>query len=392
MVPSSQEDVIPPVNVSVSDLVVSANVASFSGSPFPPLGRDSVPANRGFNQLRNRCDPGMSQVNVSGNVHGVTPSFHPSLLFPFSDSGFSSLPASLPTDFLLPSSSSTHGFSTVSPSVPHSSVPIFLLPSVVPSVLSVSSAPSAPFLATPFTPSPAAFPSFSCATSMAPSTPSLVSSSASAPFLPPLASAPPDPDSFWPSSSAHLSSAPGCFAGFSSVSSSAPSGDFASYQARVLGLSDEYQALGRWYVASGGSNFPAYLSSHFPHLYSDFRLDFSSGSSCFLAALASSSSLPPPLLLLLLALLFLRLLQFLPLLFQSIPLLPFPPLFSLRLRGLLCPFALLWLPLLLFLRLLLRLRISLHLLLLSTFLRHLLQCFRSPCGLFRGGQGFRRFR
>ena len=39
-----------------------------------------------------------------------------------------------------------------------------------------------------------------------------------------------------------------------------------SYQARVLGLSDEYQALGRWFVASGGSDFPAYLSSDFVSL------------------------------------------------------------------------------------------------------------------------------
>ena len=38
-------------------------------------------------------------------------------------------------------------------------------------------------------------------------------------------------------------------------------------------------------------DFPACLSSHFPHFYSDFRLDFSSGSSHFLSALASA---PPP--------------------------------------------------------------------------------------------------
>ena len=68
--------------------------------------------------------------------------------------------------------------------------------------------------------------------------------------------------------------------------------DFASYQARVLGLSDEYQALGSWYFASGGSDFPTYLSAHFPHLYSDFRLDFSSGSSRFLSALASAPPSP----------------------------------------------------------------------------------------------------
>ena len=59
-----------------------------------------------------------------------------------------------------------------------------------------------------------------------------------------------------------------------------------------LGLSDEYQALGRWYFASGGADFPAYLSAHFPHLYSDFRLDFSFGSSRFLLALSSAPTPP----------------------------------------------------------------------------------------------------
>ena len=61
-----------------------------------------------------------------------------------------------------------------------------------------------------------------------------------------------------------------------------------------MGLSAEYQALGHWFVVSGGSDFPAYLSAHCPHLYSDFCIDFSSGSSRFLAALASFASLPPP--------------------------------------------------------------------------------------------------
>ena len=74
----------------------------------------------------------------------------------------------------------------------------------------------------------------------------------------------------------------------------APAGDFADFQARVLGLSAEYQALGRWFVASGGSDFCAYLASYCPHLYSDFRADFASGSSRFLAALSSSALLPLP--------------------------------------------------------------------------------------------------
>ena len=72
-----------------------------------------------------------------------------------------------------------------------------------------------------------------------------------------------------------------------SSSNSSPSLDFAAYQANVLGLSAEYQALGRWYFASGGKHFPAYLSAHFPYLYSDF----SSGSSLFLSVLSST---PPP--------------------------------------------------------------------------------------------------
>ena len=62
----------------------------------------------------------------------------------------------------------------------------------------------------------------------------------------------------------------------------------------MLGLSAKYQALGRWFVASRGSDFRSYLASHCPHLYSDFRADFASGSSRFMAALTSSASLPPP--------------------------------------------------------------------------------------------------
>ena len=125
------------------------------------------------------------------------------------------------------------------------------------------------------------------------SAPQALASSSSVSFFPPSTPVLPPSQPFWPSSSAPLSAAPSAPPAFSALFSSASSRDFASYQARVLGLSDEYQALGRWFVASGGSDFPAYLS-HSPHLTADFRLYFSSGSSCFLAALASSHSLPPP--------------------------------------------------------------------------------------------------
>ena len=103
----------------------------------------------------------------------------------------------------------------------------------------------------------------------------------------PFAAAPSSAVSSSSSSSSSLSSS-------SSSSVSSPVGDLAEFQARVLGLSAEYQALGRWFVASGGSDFRSYVASYCPHLYSDFRADFASGSSRFLAALASAASLSLP--------------------------------------------------------------------------------------------------
>ena len=97
-------------------------------------------------------------------------------------------------------------------------------------------------------------------------------------------------------------SAPLVSSSFSSASSSSSFLDFAAYQASVLGLSSEYQALARWYFKSGGSDFLAYLSAFYPHLSADASRDFSSGSLLFLSALCSiasslslpSASLPPP--------------------------------------------------------------------------------------------------
>ena len=89
----------------------------------------------------------------------------------------------------------------------------------------------------------------------------------------------------------------------SSSFSSSPPLDFASYQASMLGLSQDYQSLARWYFLSGGSDFRAYLSAFYPHLSSDASRDFSSGSSVFFSALrtvafsvplpAVSSAVPP---------------------------------------------------------------------------------------------------
>ena len=64
----------------------------------------------------------------------------------------------------------------------------------------------------------------------------------------------------------------------------------------MLGFSQDYQSLARWYFLCGGSDFRAYLSAFYPHLSSDASRDFSSGSSVFFSALravASSVPLPP---------------------------------------------------------------------------------------------------
>ena len=90
-----------------------------------------------------------------------------------------------------------------------------------------------------------------------------------------------------------VSSSAGQAASFVAASSfSSSSLDFAS----VLGLSQDYQYLARWYFQSGGSDFRAYLSAFYPHLFSDASRDFDSGSSVFFLALrAVASSVPLPL-------------------------------------------------------------------------------------------------
>ena len=210
-------------------------------------------------------------------------SFNPSsLLFPLADSGVYSFSSSLPLSTLVSSSSSSFGLLTVAPGPP--SVPIFSLHSAS------SLAPS----------SLLTFPS----ASLPPPAPlSVYSSSSFAPLLLTPSSAFPSSAStlrpsfrFSSSSSALSSGAPVAPPSSSTLppSSSSSPGDFAPFQASGLGLSAEYQALGRWFVASGGDDFPSYLSAHFPHLAHDFRVDFSSGSPRFLAAFASSNSIPTP--------------------------------------------------------------------------------------------------
>ena len=279
----------PQVSVPVASVTVGSGVGVGVRGPSTPLLGHVSDFRQEFDKSRVRDAPGSHFVyNVSAPFSSLV---HPSsLLFPLSDSGFASHPPPVPfssSAFSLPLlSSSTPSFSSIAPSAP---LPLFLLPSVVPSVLSLTSASSS-FAPPTFSLPPVPAPHF-------PSAPPPPPPSVSHPSFPtpPLSSTPvPPPPGFsaLPTVSQPSLSAPS--SSFSSSSSSAPVGGFAEFHARVLGLSAEYQALGRWFVALGGSDFRAYLASYCPHLYADFRADFASGSSCFLSALASSSSLPLP--------------------------------------------------------------------------------------------------
>ena len=262
----------------------------------------------------------MRVVNVSSaNVASV---FSPgSLLFSFSVSGFASLSAS----------SSSRPFALPPP--PPLSSSVALSSSSVSALASSSFSSSLPF--TPSLPPPPSFPSslppppsFPSQLPPLPSSssfPSASSFSASAALLPPPGFPPlPPPPGFAPlppplsppiSSSSFLSASafpslssslpPRCVSfsagvsppvlSASSASSSFPQMDFASYQASMLGLSQDYQSLARWYSLSGGSDFRAYLSAFYPHLSSDASRDFSSGSSVFFSAMrAVASSVPLP--------------------------------------------------------------------------------------------------
>ena len=112
------------------------------------LGLGNIAVSASMDQL---CGRGKSHGIQNGNFAnvtsvGVSSGFSPaSLLFPLSDCGFSSFP--LPSSSSIVSSSSysssAMGFSSVAPSLATSSLPVFSLPSVVPSILAVS-APASP--------------------------------------------------------------------------------------------------------------------------------------------------------------------------------------------------------------------------------------------------------
>ena len=94
---------MPPIHVSNVD---SVGLAGVSGSHFPPLGVSTPVHGRG-DRLRDRGDVSLTQHVVSADIHSVPRSVSSfdstSLLFPFSDSGFSSFSTSAPVSsfFLL---------------------------------------------------------------------------------------------------------------------------------------------------------------------------------------------------------------------------------------------------------------------------------------------------
>ena len=252
--PPPQDDVMPPTHVSASRMS-SVGLAGVSGVPSPSLGV-SDPFSGRRDQLRDRGDLGFTCHIVSADVHvpRSLSSFDPtSLLFPFSDSGFSSLSSLAPPPLSSFSISLSSSFSVAS----SSTVPIFSLPSVVPSVLSTT-LPSAPPLppSSSFSVGPPL--GFSSSGSYPSSASFLASSAPSFPPTPlstPLSSAPATSWGALPFSSTSSVPSSSDVRPVSSSSTSSPSLDFAAYQANVLGLLAEYQAFGRWYFASGGKDF-----------------------------------------------------------------------------------------------------------------------------------------
>ena len=301
VLPMTQVDLPPPHTVSVCVSYVDSSGFSNLGGPLNSCVGLTISVSRGMDQLR--------VVNVApSTVATVASALSPgSLLFPFSDSGFASLSAStssrpfaLPPPPLLPSSValssssiSSLASSSFSSSLPFSPSP---LPPAYPAPLAppTSSFPSSSSLSASATlrPPPGFAPLPPPPPRFAPLPPSLSPPLSSSSF--PSASAVPSVSSSLPprcvSFSAGLSPPV-----LSSSSSSFPQLDFASYQASMLGLSQDYQSLARWYFLSGGSDFHAYLSAFYPHLSSDASRDSSSGSSVFFSALrAVASSVPLP--------------------------------------------------------------------------------------------------
>ena len=276
----------PPPIISVQDVSLVRGVVSSGGSPYPGHGHSVRHAMT--DQLR------VGGVSYEPSLPPLAALSPTSFLFLSSDSGFVSLyssSASLSsrppagTTYSASSSLYTSSFTPLSSSASTSSLlltPLSYPPR--PSILSPAAGVSAPPPPPPgFPPLPPGFPPLSSSSSLVSSsfsTPlSLSSSSLSSASLPSFVSS--------TSSAPALTSASSA----SSGSSSSSSLDYASYKAHVLGISDEYLSLARWYNSVDGSDFFSFLSSHCPHLSTDVAKDFSSGSSILLSTLRSSFAL-----------------------------------------------------------------------------------------------------
>ena len=258
VLPMTQVDHPPPI-ISVHNVSLVRGVVSSRGSPYPGLGH-SVRSNV-MDQLR------VTSVTCESSFPPLSALSPSSFLYPLSDSGFvslysyaTSLSSCSSVAFLSSASSSVYAssFTPLSSSTSFSLPPLSYPPR--PSVLS-----PAPRVTTPpppgFPPLPPVFPplssSSSCAApSFSSSFPlSLSASSGSSPSLLTVVS--------------FVSSAPvsslSSSAPFSSSSSSHASSslDYASFKAHVLGISDEYLSLARWYHSVDGSDFFSFLSSLF---------------------------------------------------------------------------------------------------------------------------------
>ena len=232
----------------------------------------------------------MFRMSLLPPLSALSPS---SFLFPSSDSGFVSLYSSAASLSSRTSvafvSSASSSFTPLSSSVSASSLPLPPLSYPPrPSFLSPAAGVSAPPPLPGFPPLPPGFPPLSSSSSLVSSSLSLSAFSLASSSLPSVVySVSSTPVSALPSSTPF---------GSSSSPSSSSSLDYASYKAHVLGISDEYVSLTRWYNSVDGSNFFSFLSSHCPHLSADVAKDFSSGSTVLLSTLQSSAALPsgPP--------------------------------------------------------------------------------------------------
>ena len=250
--------------------VLAAPVAAPVGHPHPPL------ASSGDDQLR---VPGRGPLDSA--LSSLSPT---SLLFPLPPS--LTVPPSSSTLLRPPlSASSSSGaipslssLAAVPPSLSSSSfsAPLPPYPSFAPSSLSSASFPSSSFI-TAFLP-----PSVSSLFPTPSPSPFVSESSSASSFSPSLPSSVPPRPGFPPSSSYSSSSSSSSFpplsvssssflrpvappphppASSSSSFGSLPSSALAVHQARLLGLSSDYQSLTRWFVTSGGSDFAGLVRS-----------------------------------------------------------------------------------------------------------------------------------